>query len=134
MIGYIQSPGNFNEALAFAYYHRIAPIFHENIFRENFDKDPFEDVYVVKADFVDGVLKYVDEQERMGNLEAIAFGNLEDKFGGYKANRMELLYALEYTRITGRFHDAVWKAIEHNAPLEASSVDSTFPPEAVTFY
>lgn len=134
LIGYIQNPNNFNEGLAFAYYHRIAPIFHENIFRETFEEDPFSDVYAVKADFTEAVLKYIDEKERAGDLESIDFNSLEDKFGGYKVNRMELAYALGYTRISGRFHDAVWQAIERNAPIEASPIDSAFPPEQVEFY
>lgn len=133
MIGYIQHPGHFSDALAFAYYHRVAPIFHEDLVREAYDVDPFESAYVIKAAFVDEVTKYVDDRWRADDLEAIEFYNLEDKFGGYKSNRVELIYILEYARIDGRFDDNVWKAIESNAPAEASSLDATFSPKEVHF-
>ncbi len=133
LIGYIQNPDNFSDALAFAYYRRVAPIFHEDIPRETYDRDPFETVHSVKASFVEEVTKYIDERWRTNDLKAIEFYNLEDKFGGYKANRVELIYALEYARIDGRFDDTVWEAIESNAPVEANSLDATFSPKDVHF-
>jgi hypothetical protein len=133
LIGYIHNPQYFSPALAFAYYNRVAPIFHENIAREKYESDPFEDVYAVKASFVDEVTKYVDECDLAGNLEAIGFYKLEERFGGYKANRIELLHSLEYARIDGRFSDAVWKAIEANAPAEANRLDDKFPPSDIHF-
>lgn len=133
LIGYIQNPENFDSALAFAYYNRLAPIFHEDSARENYEIDPFAEAYSVKADFIDEVLKYVDDREHEGDLTAIEFYNLEDKFGGYKANRIELIYALEYARIDGRFNDAVWAAIERNAPAEANNLQKEFSPKDVHF-
>lgn len=133
LIGYIQNPDHFSDALAFAYYHRLSPIFHEDIVRETYDSDPFEDAYAVKASFIDSVTQYVDECWRTNNLKAIEFYTLEEKFGGYKAKRIELLYTLEYARIDGRFDDTVWTAIESNAPIEASSVAATFSPKDVHF-
>lgn len=133
LLGYIQNPDRFSDALAFAYYHRIAPVFHENIARETYDCDPFEDIYFVKRDFILEVLKYIDERDLEKDYESLGFYNLEEKFGGYKANRIELIYALEYTRISGRFGDEFWKAVESNAPAEANSIDSTFSPKDVEF-
>ncbi len=132
LIGYIQAPSRFSNALAFAHYHRMAPVFNENIFRETFT-DPFAEVYAVKADFINDVLKYIDEQDLAGNHTEIEFYKLEDRFGGYKANRMELIFALEYARIDGRFSAAVWNAIESNAPSEANTLASTFSPDDVYF-
>ncbi len=132
-IGYIQNPKNFSPAFAYAYYNRVAPIFHENIARETYDFGPFMDVYAVKASFVDEVTKYVDECDLAGNLTAIGFYKLEDRFSGYKANRMELLHALEYTPIAGRFSDAVWKAIEADAPVEGNRLADMFLPTEVSF-
>ncbi|AGR73280.1 MULTISPECIES: hypothetical protein [pseudomallei group] len=133
LIGYIQNPENFDSALAFAYYNRLAPIFHEDSAREKYESDPFAEAYSVKAEFIDEVLKYVDDREHEGDLTAIEFYNLEDKFGGYKANRIELIYALEYARIDGRFNDAVWAAIERNAPAEANNLQKEFSPKDVHF-
>lgn len=133
LIGYIQNPARYSDALAFAYYRRIAPIFHEDAARETYGGDPFDEVYAVKREFVSEVTKYVDELWCAGNLEGLGFYKLEDKFGGYKANRVELIYALEYTRIDGRFDEEVWKAIESDAPIEASSLDAKFSPEEVNF-
>lgn len=132
--GYVQNPDRFNDALAFAHYNRIAPFFHENLAREVYEGDPFDDVYLVKRDFINEVTKYVDECDLAGDYEAIGFYKLEDKFGGYKTNRVELIYALEYTRISGRFDEKVWTAIEANAPSEANSLDAAFSPTDVEFY
>ncbi|MEQ9608782.1 MAG: hypothetical protein RLN99_14055 [Kiloniellaceae bacterium] len=134
MLGYIQNPDRFSDALAFAYFHRVAPVFHEVIAYETYDSDPFDEVYAVKRDFINEVLKYIDECDHAGDYDALGFYKLEDKFGGYKTNRMELLYALEYIRIDGRFGDEVWKAIESNAPAEANSIEATFSPKRLDFH
>lgn len=133
LIGYIQNPGHFDDALAFAYFNRLAPIFHEDIMREKYDIDPFAEVYAVKAGFMNDVLKYVDERDAAGDHAAIEFYTLEDNFGGYKANRIELIHTLEYARIDGRFNDDVWKAIERNAPAEANRLEKAFSPKDVSF-
>lgn len=133
LLGYVQNPDRFSNALAFAYFHRVAPIFHENIVREVYGSDPFDEIYAVKRDFILEVVKYVDEQWHAKNFEDIGFYNLEDKFGGYKANRVELIHALEYARIDGRFDEDVWKAIGSNSPAEANSLDATFSPKDVYF-
>src|SRR5690606_22693060 len=122
-----------SDAHAFAVQNRLAPIFHENILRETYGEDPFEEVYAVKADFITEVLKYVDERWLAEDFDALGFCNLEGKFGGYKTNRVELIHSLEYMRIDGRFDDKVWAAIEANAPAEANSLDSTFSPKNVYF-
>lgn len=133
LVGYIQAPDRFNDALAFAYYHRIAPILHEAVAREVYDLDPFADVYAVKGDFVREVLHYVDDRARAEDFTALEFYNLEEHFGGYKTNRIELIHTLEYIRIDRRFDDKVWSAIERNAPMEASRLDATFSPDEVEF-
>lgn len=133
LFAYIQNPENFSPALAYAYDKRIAPIFHEVLAREAYNVDPFDDIYLVKKEFVDAVTKYIDVEWRANNLKAITFYDLEDKFGGYKANRVELIYLLEYTRINGPFDEEVWKAIEANAPMEASKLASEFSPKEVSF-
>lgn len=133
LIGYLQNPKQFSDALAFAYRHRISPIFHENIAREAYNVDPFAEIYYVKSELISEVLKYVDERSLAGDLGEIEFYKLEDRFGGYKANRMALVYALEYARIDGRFDESVWKAIESNAPVEANQLDATFSPKDVHF-
>jgi len=133
LLGYVQNPDRFSDALAFAYYHRMAPVFHEDIARETYGGDPFEDIYAVKRDFILEVLKYVDERALDHDYEAIQFSKLEDKFGGYKTNRMQLIYALEYARIDRRFDEKVWAAIESNAPMEANPLDATFLPQDVDF-
>ncbi len=134
LIGYLQNPRKFSDALAFAYSHRMSPIFHEQSARQMYGGDPFEEVYWIKSDFITDLLKYIDEHDLAKDYEPLEFYNLEETFGGYKANRIELIYALEYIRISGRFNDEVWKAIERNAPMEANSIDSTFSPDEVEFH
>lgn len=133
LIGYIQKPDRFEDALAYAYYHRVAPIFHEELVREKHGSDPFAEAYAVEASFVDEVTKYVDDCWAANKLTEIGFYNLENRFGGYKTNRVELIRALEYTRIAGRFDDTVWQAIESNAPVEAKPLAATFAPKDVYF-
>lgn len=133
LIGFVNNPERFDAALAFAYYHRIAPIFHENDLRETEGGDPFDSVYSVKRQFVMDVANDVDKNWLDGTLENVQFNKLEDRFGGYKANRMEILFVLEYCRIAGRFDDALFAAVAAEAPLEASTIDATFTPEDVFF-
>ena len=134
LLGYLQNPDQFSDSLAFAYEHRLAPILHEGIARETHGSDPFDEVYAVKGEFISEVLRYVDDRALADDYESLEFYKLEDKFGGYKANRIELIYALEYARIDGRFDEKVWSAIEKNAPMEANSLDAEFSPEKVSFY
>lgn len=133
LIGYIQSPQHFDAALAYAYYNRVAPIFHEHIARETFEGDPFEDVYAVKASFVDEITRYVDSHDRTGDLAKIAFNRLEDKFGGYKVNRMELVYVLEYARIDGRFTEKLGRPSRLMRPLRRVPWPENFPRAKCSF-
>lgn len=133
LIGFIQNPAFFDKALAYAYYNRVAPIFHENDIRETYESDPFAEVYAVKASFVDEVTKFIDRCWLDDNLQDVEFNSLENKFGGYKVNRVELISVLEYARIHGLFDDAVWKAVMHRAPMEANHLASTFSPKDVHF-
>lgn len=133
LIGFVNHPERFDPALAFAYYHRAAPIFHENDLRETEGGDPFENIYSVKRQFILDVTNDVDKNWLDGTLENVQFNKLEDRFGGYKANRMEILLALEYCRIAGRFDDALFDAVVAGAPIEASKIDATFKPEDIYF-
>lgn len=51
-------------------------------------------MYSVKEDFITEVMRYVDERWLAKDFDALGFYNLEDKFGGYKTNRIELIHAL----------------------------------------
>lgn len=133
LIGFVTNPERFDPALAFAYYHRMAPVFNEDDLRETEGGDPFESVYSVKRHFVLDVANDVDKNWLEGSLENVQFNTLEDRFGGYKANRMEILVVLEYCRIAGRFDDALFNAVAKGAPVEASKIDATFKPEDVYF-
>lgn len=79
------------------------------------------------------VLDYIDKCWLDKCLDKIAFYDLETKFGGYQTNRMELIHTIEYARISRRFDDEVYNAIESNAPMEANSLSSTFEPKDVFF-
>src|SRR5690606_31612017 len=77
LIGFAQSPKHFNSALAYAYEHRIAPVFHEEITREKYGEDLFKGVYSVSADFMDEVYAYMDECDLNETLGELAFYKLE---------------------------------------------------------
>ncbi len=125
LIAFKQNPELFDPALAYAYDNRIAPFFHQEVMREVYNgQDPFDSVYAVDADFMKNVLTYVDEKWLAKDYKALSFSDLENKFGGYKTNRMELVHTLEYACLCGRFDDTVWDAISHMAPCEAKISDS----------
>jgi hypothetical protein len=132
LLGYLQNPDRFSNSLAFAYYNRIEPIFHENIERETYDEDPFSDVYAVKGVFMRKVFSFIEENQRAGKLDKIGFYDLENEFGS-RENRVEIIHTLEYARIDGRFNDDVWGAVVKNAPIEANDLDDSFGPNDVEF-
>lgn len=133
LLGFLQNPDNFDPALAYAYNNRVAPYFHENSAKEHYECDPFDEIYFVKRAFLDEVYGYIDECELAGEHTNLEFNKLEDKFGGYRTNRIELIYALEYARINGRFTSECWKSIESKAPAEANSIESTFSASDIHF-
>jgi len=133
LVTYLQFPDKFAEAHAFAVFNRLPPIFHENIARETYGDDPFDELYVVNSEFALDFLKYVDERWLEKDWDALGFYKLEEKFGGYKKYRVELIHLLEYMRIDGRFDDAFYEAVEANSPAEANSIDATFSPAEVYF-
>lgn len=133
LIGFIQSPRHFSESLAYAYYHRLAPLFHHPVDSDKFSVDPFADIYSVDKDFMLRVVQFVDECAAKGDFKSVGFVQLEEKFGGYKANRIELVRTLEYARIDRRFEPEVWTAIQTNAPIEANNLASKFTPDDVFF-
>lgn len=133
LTSFIENPSRFSKSLAYAYEHRLDPIFNEAIQRETYGTDPFKEVYAVKGKFIEDVLRHIDTLDLAGRHDELAFYTLEEQFGGYKANRMELIFAIEYMRINGRFDDRVYDAIAANAPSEAKPIASTFGPDDVFF-
>ena len=67
------------------------------------------------------------------DTKGLGFYNLEDEFGG-RGSRVDLIHAIEYCRIDGRFDEDTYKAIEANAPVEANTLRSSYEPEDVEFY
>ena len=120
LIAFKQSPDDFSQARAYAYQHRVAPIFDQAALLELHQGDPFEDAYAASSDFANRVTRRVDELWRGEKWAELAFSRLEDEFGGYKAQRMELAAVLGYARLHGLYDDAVWSAIGHYAPIEAT--------------
>lgn len=133
LIGYVQNPDHFDAALAYAYEHRIAPVFHEAIMREVHGEDPFAEAYAVSADFINKVLKHIDKLWIDKKFDELGFYDLEGHFGDHHKYRVELIHILEYARISRRFDDALYNAVEANAPVEANSIDSSFSPQDVYF-
>lgn len=133
LLGFISNPDKFDPALAYAHQHRLSPIFNEEILREAYGQDPFEQAYWIKSSFVDDVTKYIDELFRKKDYAGLAFNEIEDRFGGYKAKRMELRAVIEYARIKGLFDDAVYGAIEKDAPIEVAPISSSFSAKDVYF-
>lgn len=130
---FITHPQQVESALAFAYYHRLAPIFHEDIARETYERDPYAEIYAVKADFMNAVTKYIDGHWLGKTLDHVEFYELEGHFGGRDA-RIALIHTIEYARIGRRFDDEVYAAIQRNAPMEANNLESKFEPKDVYLY
>ncbi|MFC3074930.1 hypothetical protein [Shinella pollutisoli] len=132
LLGFIQAPDRFDSALAFAYQHRIEPIFHEQTAREIYGGDPFSSVYAIDAAFVDSVSKYIDANSDEKKSENLTFCKMEDEFGG-RAVRMKLRYALEYIQLSERFEQSDFEAILRHAPAEAKKLVTEFTPQDVDF-
>ncbi len=133
LTAFIQNPDRFSKSLAYAYEKRLDPIFNEQIQRETYEADPFADVYAVKGDFIEELLKHIDTLDSAGKHDELGFYTLEGKFGGNRASRMEIAAAIEYMRIDGRFNAKVYMAIESDAPMEVNPIASTFGPNDVYF-
>lgn len=130
---FLNHPGKVPPALAYAHDKRIAPIFHENIARECYGMDPYAEIYAVKARFVEEVSKHIDKLWLAKNLKNVGFQDLETSFGGYKANRMELVHAIRYMYLDDRFDDELYSAIKVGAPLEAHGIMDGYTPDDVEF-
>jgi hypothetical protein len=133
LIGYVQNPDRFEDALAYAYEHRIAPVFHEAIMREVHGEDPFAEACSVSVDFINKVLKHIDKLWMDKNFGELGFYDLETHFGDHHEYRMELIHIIKYARISRRFDDTLYNAVEANAPAEANSINSSFSPDDVYF-
>ncbi len=131
--GFIAHPTHYDAALAYAYEHRLAPIFNEEIAREQLGCDPFEDAYAVKAEFMSQIINHIDNLWLQKDWKNLQFNQLEDKFGGYKTHRMEIARTIEYSRIKGLFDDQLFDAIADMAPVEAKRYRKTFEPSDVEF-
>ena len=126
LLGYLQSPENFDAAYVYAVDKRIPPIFHEGIMREAHGHDPFAECYVVTPTFAQSVISFVDECWMNKDFSKVGFYDLESMFGGHHEIRMELIHILEYARIAGRFDDELFEAVEANSPTEAHPLGSSF--------
>lgn len=133
LTSFVNSPRLILPALAYAYEKRLAPILHEEIAREKYGLDPFDEIYPVKAEFMHRLLKDVDEKWLAKDFASLAFNEIEDRFGGYKVNRLEIAHTLRYAFLSGSFEDDVWTAIKKNAPSEAYSINRKFEPEDISF-
>jgi hypothetical protein len=131
--GFIANPKNYDPALAYAYEHRLAPVHNEEITREQLGCDPFEDAYVVKADFMNQILEHIDDLWNKEDWENLQFNKLEDTFGGYKKHRMEIARIIQYARIKGLFDDQLYDAISEMAPIEAKRYYTKFTPSDIVF-
>lgn len=130
---FLNHPNKIPPALAFAYEHRLAPLFHEEI-REHYGTDPYEDIYAVRRDFITDVSEWLDQRWLDKDYEGVKFSKLENAFGGYKANRMELVFSLKYMRLDRRFDDELFKAVMKDAPVEAQGVMQTYEPKDVDLF
>lgn len=134
LMAFLQYPEHVDKALAFAWNERICPVFHRTIEREVHGVDCFAAVYGAKEDIMDSVVKYLDEQwlaaRRGGDLRGVGFYELEAKFGG-KAGRSALIDCVRYCFLDDRFDDALYQAVEANAPIEAHHLTRDFGPDEV---
>lgn len=132
--GYASNPSLYDPGLVYAAMHRMAPLFHQSDLKEGYGLDPFSSVYQISEGFIDEVTQYMDDHWRSGTLKELEFSKLEDRFGGYRTNRMKLKHVCNYTRLSGRFDENVWINVERNAPIECKPIASSFTPEDIQFF
>ncbi|MBY5649947.1 hypothetical protein HFO45_17010 [Rhizobium leguminosarum] len=131
MEAFKRDPSSISAPLVFAYDKRIAPIDHNHGMIESYGFDPFDSVYNVDNDMMKKIAKHLDTMWDAGDPEALKFSSLEDKFGGYKTMRMELVYAITYFKLNDLFGDDLYKAVMIMAPSEASGIMRPYRPEDV---
>ena len=122
-----------DDAYAYAYSQRMFPFFHEE---EKHETDPFADVYDIKRNFIDEVTEYLDEFDRMDESnperQNLNFASMEDKFGGYRNKRVELIVVLRYCFLSDRFMPTLYETILKNSPpVEVQSFNR--PIEELSF-
>ncbi|GBQ07308.1 hypothetical protein [Saccharibacter floricola] len=125
--GFIQNPDHFSEALAFSYYHRISPIFHEG----DDGVSLYEDVYEVSTCFASRIIKYIDDNFFGQSDKKMTFSHLEGEFG--KENRWNIYLVLTYAKLDVRFNYKLWDDISSDSPFGIDGIPSKFLPEECNF-
>lgn len=116
---------NQDKALVFAYKERIYPVYHHSLEREIFGVDVLEDVFPRNRsrDFLNEVIAYVDSRWMAKEYTELQFNLIENKFGGHKANRLEIADVLRYAYLHHRFDVQFYASVKHRCPAEAQDVD-----------
>ena len=116
---FVGNPDLVAAPLAFAYENRICPVYHHELQIEIHGKYCFEDVFrgARSREFLNELFRYIDDLSRRKNFDEISFTKLEDKFGGYKANRMEIAHGLRYAYLSDAFDREVYSAILEESPM-----------------
>lgn len=104
-----------SEALAYALSRDCYPYFHSD---DEFDI--YDDCFVVKKDFFEKVIKFIDDDWIKNVFHT--FYELEDVFG--HDNRAELIAILRYCFLDNRFGgDGFWEKIVSRSPCEANGIN-----------
>jgi len=132
LTAFVQLPKNTNPALAYAYEHRIYPLFHKNVEKESYGEaleryDPFDSIYPANREFVEALTNRVDELWRAKNWTELGFYKLEDEF----KDRMKIFHVLRYSFLADRFDTKTYEAIEADAPVEAHGIMEPYSSEEV---
>ncbi|NCB27234.1 MAG: hypothetical protein EOM62_17535 [Bacteroidia bacterium] len=127
LISYLNATKNgkalYPKGYIFAYLKRLCPIFDENPDIE----DPFKEVYEVKKDMIDDILKYCDDHHDREGMPLLTYRKLEDHFK--PVGRCELINVIKYMKMSDRFDDSFYKNLldrKGMPPAEASSINRKF--------
>jgi hypothetical protein len=102
--------------------------------REIHGVDCFSELYGVKEEEIDELIKYLNERRLAAKegepISGVGFYELEAKFGR-RISRAGLIDCIRYCFLTGTFDPELYVAIEANAPIEAHGLTRSFGPDEV---
>lgn len=118
-----------SDSYIYAYYCRMCPVFELS---DDIENDPFHEVYDIKKDFIMSLLDYLGDIYNDEQKKTPSFRMIECEFGGYKVNRMEIVFVLRYFFLNSFYDEDFYKDILRESPVEANGINR--PLEASEIY
>lgn len=84
----------------------------------------YSNCFTINEEQTNSVIKYLDDKWRHNDCPT--FYQLEDEFQQQGIDRYTLITICHYCFIANRFDDNLWKKLDEDGPIEASSITRPF--------